>query len=268
MALSAERLAFVGITASECAVAAGVGKEACPDALYKVKTGEEKRSKEDTFATLHGKTMEPRAIEWYSAQTGNIVDKSPFRVHSKYDWIGATPDGIVNNPKFNGANTSEPLLLEVKCPFLAGLNDFIPIHYMAQIQMQLEVYNVNMAHFWVYDHKTNCASLWLVYRSKLFWSWMFRKLSDFWECVIAKKPLFVTPYMFYEVDALLKNGYQFEKDAITKRYPRSSYPPRVHVIQLCDKVGVAVTSKKREREEGDDGDDGATPNEPSKEVQQ
>ena len=257
MTLSAERLAFIGITASECAVAAGIGKEAHPEALYKIKTGELKRAKEDTPATLHGKTMEPLALQWYYDQTGNIVDESPFCIHPKYDWIGATPDGLVKSPKFTGGatvvETSEPLLIEVKCPFLAGLIDYIPIHYMAQIQMQLEVYDINMAHFWVYDHKSGRASLWLVYRSRLFWSWMFRKLSFFWMCVLGKDPSLNIPYLFYETDALLKNGYRFNKRD-TQKYARSQYPPRVHVIQLCDKIEI-MTSKKREREVNDDDDD-------------
>ena len=53
-------------------------------------------------------------------------------IHDKYNWLGASPDGILENDK----------LIEIKCPIKRNIDNSIPIYYLNQIQIQLEVCNL------------------------------------------------------------------------------------------------------------------------------
>lgn len=85
-------------------------------------------------ATNYGDYHEAGARYEYEMRTGNDVTECGFITHPKYDWLGASPDGIIQG---NG-------LLEIKCPY--GLREdqdcnFKSIeelpHYYAQIQTQM-----------------------------------------------------------------------------------------------------------------------------------
>lgn len=87
---------------------------------------------EGNIATEYGIKNEDTAIFDYMTTTGNLVNKCGF--FPKDDWLGASPDGLID----------EDGLLEVKCPF--GLrNDVFPNfksiskqqHYFAQLQIEL-----------------------------------------------------------------------------------------------------------------------------------
>lgn len=88
------------------------------------------------IATKHGNLHEPLAVMDYTAKTGNIVDECGFFVHPEYDWLGASPDGLIDDDG----------VLEVKCPF--GLrnkkgDDLVfksakdQPHYFAQMQIEM-----------------------------------------------------------------------------------------------------------------------------------
>lgn len=86
------------------------------------------------IATDHGQQHEPLALMDYLGKTGNQVDECGFFVHSEHDWLGASPDGTINNDG----------LIEVKCPF--GLRnkkdpEFKSAadqpHYFAQMQTEM-----------------------------------------------------------------------------------------------------------------------------------
>src|SRR5699024_10124988 len=68
------------------------------------------------------------------SETGNLVEECGFYIHPDYDWLGASPDGLVGDDG----------IVEFKAPF--GLrNDENPAfktlveqpHYAAQVQMEL-----------------------------------------------------------------------------------------------------------------------------------
>lgn len=54
-----------------------------------------------------GHTEEQKTQDAYEMLTGNIVVPSEFIVHPKYDWLGCSPDGLIND---DGGTES-------KCPF-------------------------------------------------------------------------------------------------------------------------------------------------------
>lgn len=60
-------------------------------------------------ATNHGEKMEPVALSFYEKQSGNKVEQTGIVFHEKYEWLGASPDGLIG---IDGG-------LEIKCPYWA-----------------------------------------------------------------------------------------------------------------------------------------------------
>lgn len=81
------------------------------------------------FALQWGTDVEPFGLEAYELETGNTVIESGFIVHPEYDYIGASPDGLIGT---DGG-------FELKCPKSSAvhLERFIlgmPEEYRAQVQ--------------------------------------------------------------------------------------------------------------------------------------
>ena len=77
-------------------------------------------------ATRYGEAHEADAINAYEQLGGHLVLPSPLVVHPKYEWLGASPDGLVGD---HG-------MVEIKCPFRAKYTDPSP-EYLAQMQLQM-----------------------------------------------------------------------------------------------------------------------------------
>lgn len=100
------------------------------------------------IATEYGQNHEPLALIDYINKTGNAVDEVGFFVHPVYDWLGASPDGIVNNET----------VLEIKCPFSLR-NELLPQfksiesqpHYYAQLQLEMACTGKEQAHFYQWN---------------------------------------------------------------------------------------------------------------------
>lgn len=90
-------------------------------------------SKVSTLAMNRGKKLEPRAIALYELLKFRDVEPSPFVVDKEFDFLGGSPDGIVNDDG----------IIEVKCPvdlpvhLVADLG--VPKEHMPQIQTNLRV---------------------------------------------------------------------------------------------------------------------------------
>lgn len=100
------------------------------------------------IATEYGQNHEPLALIDYINKTGNAVDEVGFFVHPVYDWLGASPDGIVN----------DDTVLEIKCPFSLR-NELLPQfksiesqpHYYAQLQLEMACTGKKQAHFYQWN---------------------------------------------------------------------------------------------------------------------
>ena len=77
-------------------------------------------------ATRYGEAHEVDAINAYEQLGGHLVLPSPLVVHPQYEWLGASPDGLVGD---HG-------MVEIKCPFRAKYTDPSP-EYLAQMQLQM-----------------------------------------------------------------------------------------------------------------------------------
>ena len=130
------------LTASAMAGVLGQSKYAKPHNVLKQKTHQCRPFKGNQF-TAWGSWYEAEAAVIYQYLTGlPLVEDVGLMVHP-YEKIkgvrryAGTPDFIT----YNG------ILVEIKCPVMREIGNFVPEHYMAQLQMQMEVANVNFLHF-------------------------------------------------------------------------------------------------------------------------
>lgn len=103
------------------------------------------------IATEYGSMHEPLAMLDYTNKTGYAVNEVGFFVHPVYEWLGASPDGIVNTEHGE-------FILEIKCPFSLR-NDLLPEfksieaqpHYYAQLQLEMACTGIKETHFYQWN---------------------------------------------------------------------------------------------------------------------
>lgn len=148
----------------------------------------------ETLQTEWGTYHEPLARDIYSNLTllngRKKIHEIGLVIHKKYEWLGASPDGLIesleNNPEYKW------WLLEIKCPYTRDIKnkgEKIPTYIWIQIQIQLEVCDLPFCHlFQCKFHKEDDKSTLIhkkmttIYRDK---SWFNEKalpqLQDFWD---------------------------------------------------------------------------------------
>lgn len=123
--------AAVSITGSMVGSVLGISPFASrDDALrekVRAKAGAESEFK-GNFATEWGTKHEPVALEAYQERSGQIVFDTGQINHPEYEWIAASPDGLIGRSG----------IVEIKCPFSKKIKPLSEApHYYAQIQLQL-----------------------------------------------------------------------------------------------------------------------------------
>lgn len=105
----------------------------------------------------HGKKYEHIATMIYMYRMNVIVHEYGLVEHPVHKFIGASPDGIVDQYKFDGVHKTKMVgrMLEIKCPYKRKINmtssdvfDVCPIYYHAQVQLQLECCDLDECDFW------------------------------------------------------------------------------------------------------------------------
>lgn len=119
-------------------------------------------------ATQWGEDNEPNARAEYMLRVNPLVTETGFVKHPDLEWIGASPDLLIENDGLG----------EIKCPFNQKLYDDIPVYYMAQMQGQLQVTNRLWCDFIVWTPEL--MSVQRVHRSNEYWDWLHLRLADFW----------------------------------------------------------------------------------------
>ena len=92
-------------------------------------------------ATQWGEEHEKDAAELYEFTTGKILKDDGFKLHPDYEFIGVSPDKI-------GA--------EFKCPYSQVVPSEVPAHYVAQVRLCMEVYDLDEwdLFYWTPDHSS------------------------------------------------------------------------------------------------------------------
>lgn len=172
------------LTGSNIGAALGVNPFKTPDDLIRQMVREYHGADSEfsgNIATEHGTAHEQLAQFDYEMTTGNTVKECGFFVHPEFEWLGASPDGLVG----------EHGLIEIKCPF--GLRNepipkFKPLadqpHYYAQIQMEMACTGRQWCDF--YQWTPHGDSLEVVNYDAAWWSDNLPKLEAFYALYLSE----------------------------------------------------------------------------------
>lgn len=123
------------LTASDLATALGINPYEKPDDLILKKCGFKKF--DGNFATAHGNKYEDEARDKYCAQYGEVCHEIGLRPHPLHNWLGGSPDGITESGK----------LIEIKCPLKRKITPEVPVYYMPQLQILMEILDLETCDF-------------------------------------------------------------------------------------------------------------------------
>jgi len=123
------------LTASDAATAIGCNPYEPPDSLVLKKCGHIKFN--GNVATEHGNKYEDEARDIYCERYGEVSHEIGLYPHPDYDWLGGSPDGITESGK----------LLEIKCPLARKITDEVPVHYLPQLQLLMEILELEECDF-------------------------------------------------------------------------------------------------------------------------
>ena len=123
------------LTASDAAVATGNNPYSSEKEFILSKCGH--RSFFGNEATKHGEKYEDEARDKWCAMTGEVCHEIGLFPHPKYDWLGGSPDGITESGK----------LVEIKCPLKRKITPEVPVYYMPQLQLLMDILDLDEAVF-------------------------------------------------------------------------------------------------------------------------
>ena len=166
------------LTASDAATAIGVNPYEKPDGLILKKCGENKFF--GNAATEHGNKYEDEARDIYCEKYGEVVHEIGLHPHSEYNWLGGSPDGITESGK----------LVEIKCPLRREILPEVPVYYMPQLQLLMEILDLEDCDFIQYKPSEITwpqPSVFVVVHVKRDREWFREKLpimDAFWKRVL------------------------------------------------------------------------------------
>ena len=123
------------LTASDAATAIGVNPYEKPEGLILKKCGHNKFN--GNQATFHGNKYEDEARDIYCEKYGEVAHEIGLYPHPEYKWLGGSPDGVTESGK----------LIEIKCPLKRKITPEVPVYYMPQIQLLLDILDLEEAVF-------------------------------------------------------------------------------------------------------------------------
>lgn len=160
------------IGASDAPVIMGVSPWKTPFALWEEKLGL-REGQATNFAMQRGHDLEPVALQAYNDYTGNCASPE-VAFHKERDWMMASLDGV---------SLDREVIVEIKCP---GAPDHelaakgtVPDKYMPQVQHQLAVFDVTMAHY--FSYRDGDFRLIEIERDDKYIAKMYAKEDDFWK---------------------------------------------------------------------------------------
>lgn len=128
--------------------------------------------------TRRGNFYEPVCFTVFEAATGIPVLPSNMWQSTEYEWLFATPDGLIDDETG----------MEVKNPW-AHMHVDPPPHYMTQMQMQMHCSNRTKQYFMSQCIDQNCAKIWLVHFSPTYWAWLMPQLQYLHDCALLNVPV-------------------------------------------------------------------------------
>ena len=167
------------ITASDIPTVLGENHYKTPWALLLDKCNANPKPFIGNEATRWGNHYEDIAIEKYSELKSKEVLSFGLLIHPEYPWLGGSPDGI----------TTDGILLEVKCPLTRKIvPGEVPSHYLSQILLNLEICNLELAHFIEFIPGNSDDNFVInivdVKRDREWFKTELPKIKEFWDSVL------------------------------------------------------------------------------------
>lgn len=203
------------LTGSNIGAALGVNPWKTPEDLIRSMVREYHGAESEfsgNVATEYGTLHEPLATMEYFGKTGNHVEECGFFVHLEHDWLGASPDGLINDEG----------LIEIKCPF--GLRnkkgpDLVfktpeqQPHYYAQMQVEMACAGRSWCDF--YQWTPNGDSIYRVDFDPAWWEENLPKLKAFYDLYLIEldNPAHLEPKLL-EINTLGAKSLIAEYDCI------------------------------------------------------
>jgi putative phage-type endonuclease len=131
-------------------------------------------------ATEHGNKYEDEARIIYEEKSGDKVHEIGLYVHPTIKWLGGSPDGV----------SEAGYLIEIKCPLSREIKDEVPIHYMGQLQVCMEVLDLEEARFIQYKPeeitwpKPAQYQMTIVKRDREWFAQRLPIMKEFWDKVL------------------------------------------------------------------------------------
>jgi len=164
------------LTASDVATALGENPYEKPSSLIIKKCGYSSGFFGND-ATRHGEKYESVARDLYCEKTGEVVHELGLVQHPEIEWLGGSPDGVTESGK----------LIEIKCPMSRKIENKVPKHYLAQLQILMEVLDLDECDFIQYRPEPYEYQVTNVQRDRVWFQDRLPILRDFWEEVLYKR---------------------------------------------------------------------------------
>jgi len=162
---------FGKLTGSQCAASVGLCKFTSRAKLWRQITGKEAKFEGNAF-TQYGNDNEKHALSAFEAITGSLLDKGRFLTHPTIKWLGASPDGFVDD-----------IIVEVKCP--QTLHVECPLHYRIQMYAQMACAECISGWFFSWTPQGNYIEK--VYFEPEYWNdYLLIGMDKFWNHYVAK----------------------------------------------------------------------------------
>lgn len=139
------------------------------------------RRADNNVAMRWGTDNEPNGLLEYAALVGAHVEPTGFWEHPTLEWIGGSPDGLVEHDG----------LIEVKCPYTRKCYGEVPPYYYPQINALLEITGRAYCDLFVWTPEAH--RIWRIRANKQAFDELVTHYAAFWAHVVGKAPLPANP---------------------------------------------------------------------------
>jgi len=169
------RLRNTMLTASDCASAIGDNFFKPPEVLILHKVYPQLNTFKGNERTEWGQKYEPVARDLYAERYGEVVHEIGLVQHPVHKWLGGSADGITESGK----------LIEIKCPNPKNrLKKECPKHYVAQVQVLLDVLNLEECDFIQYRPEPEELVVVNMKRDRLWFAEKLPVMKELWDRVL------------------------------------------------------------------------------------
>lgn len=168
------------LTASDAATAIGANKYETPEALLTKKVL--RRAFKGNEAMDRGTRLEPICRDLYDELYGKKSHELGLVQHPQYPWLGGSADGI----------TECGLLIEIKCPLTREITPVVPTHYIAQIQLNMEILDLDACDFIQYRDEPYELVVTRVARDREWFAKNLPIMDAFWQKVVEARRVGIT----------------------------------------------------------------------------